>query len=338
MRLLLMLLCALLAASVSLIAQTVVTTVADDATSAKDESAECSIQRVASEFADTGLIAKHKLAPSELSSPHEAFLQNFACPPSPDDDLLRQRIVANAANSIASELPAFGRTRAMPILFPVKLPEQAAPGSSNVAKAANGKKKEGFHWKAALNQSLLLLAIQHGYAMTQPKTRRELSGPFFKDYFESVGNLSGWADGGRFFTNYIAHPLQGATTGFIQIQNDPKGIKQQFGRSKSYWTSRLKAMGWSAAMSTQFELGPISQASIGNVGKARKLTYVDIVTTPTIGTALLISEDALDRYVVRWVESKSGGLYLRIVARLLLNPSRSCANLFRFKKPWHRDR
>ncbi len=333
-----MLLCALLAASVSLIAQTVVTTVADDETSAKDESAECSIQGVASEFADTGMIAKQKLAPSEPSSSHEAFLQNFACPPSPHDDLLRQRVVADATTSVISGLPAFGRTRAMPILFPVKLPEQEAPGSSNVAKAANGKKKEGFHWRPAFKQSLLLLAIQHGYAMTQPKTRRELSGPFFKDYFESVGSLSGWADGGRFFTNYIAHPLQGATTGFIQIQNDPKGIKQQFGRSKSYWTSRLKAMGWSAAMSTQFELGPISQASIGNVGKARKLTYVDLVTTPTIGTALLISEDALDRYVVRWVESKSGGLYLRIAARMLLNPSRSCANLFRFKKPWHRDR
>ena len=196
----------------------------------------------------------------------------------------------------------------------------------------------GFRWKPALKQSFLLLAIQHGYAMTQPKTRKQLRGPFFKDYFESVGNLGGWADGGRFFTNYIAHPLQGATTGFIQVQNDPKGMRQQFGRSKGYWTSRLKAMGWSAAMSTQFELGPISQAAIGNVGKARKLTYVDIIITPTVGTALLVSEDALERFAVRFIEGKTKNIYLRIATRMLLNPSRSCANLLRFKKPWHRDR
>jgi hypothetical protein len=195
----------------------------------------------------------------------------------------------------------------------------------------------GFDWKAALEQSSLLLALQHGYALTQPKTRRELRGPFFKDYFESVGNLRGWGDGGRFFTNYIAHPLQGAATGFIQIQNDPRGIRREFGGSRAYWRSRLKALGWSALNSTQFELGPISQASIGNVGKARKLTYVDLVVTPTVGTAFLVGEDALDRYVVRRIERASDNLYLRVAARTLLNPARSCANLFRFKKPWHRD-
>ena len=190
--------------------------------------------------------------------------------------------------------------------------------------------------EAAITQSLLLLAIQHGYAMTQPKTRRELKGPFFKDYFDSLSNLGGWEDGGRFFTNYIAHPLQGAASGFIQIQNDPKGIRQQFGGSKRYWTSRLKAMGWSAAMSTQFELGPISQASIGNVGKARKLTYVDLVVTPTVGAALIVGEDMLDRFVVRWSNTNEQPLSAH-AARMLLNPSRSCANMLRFKKPWHRD-
>jgi hypothetical protein len=197
--------------------------------------------------------------------------------------------------------------------------------------------RRGFRWKAALEQSLLLLSIQHGYALTQPKTRRELRGPFLKDYFRSVRDLHGWADGGRFFTNYVAHPLQGATTGFIQVQNDPRGIKQQFGGSRAYWRSRLKALAWSAASSTQFELGPLSQASIGNVGMARKLTYVDLVVTPTVGTAMLVGEDALDRFVVRRIEAGSDNFYLRVAARMLLNPARSCANLLRFKKPWHRD-
>ena len=199
------------------------------------------------------------------------------------------------------------------------------------------KSEEGFRWHSAIKQSLMFLAIQHGYAFTQLKTREALKGKFFKDYVKSVKSLHGWADGGRFFTNYIAHPLQGSFTGFIQVQNDPRGIKQRFGTSKSYWTSRMKAMAWSAANSTQFELGPISQATIGNVGQTRKLTYIDLVITPTIGTAWLIGEDAMDRYVIRWIERKTNSFFLKIVTRVLLNPTRSCANVLRFKKPWHRD-
>jgi len=223
----------------------------------------------------------------------------------------------------------FGRPAAPPF---VKGEEGDDP-----APAPDVRARRGFRWKAALKQSLLLLSIQHGYAMTQPKTRRELRGPFLKDYFRSVRNLHGWDDGGRFFTNYVAHPLQGAVTGYIQVQNDPRGIRQQFGGSGAYWRSRLKALAWSAASSTQFELGPLSQASIGNVGKARKLTYIDLVVTPTVGTALLVGEDALDRFVVRRIEAGSDNFYLRVAARVLLNPARSCANLLRFKKPWHRD-
>lgn len=244
----------------------------------------------------------------------------------------QETIAPGGETSPANQRPVDAGAKALP-------PSPEAPSIEAGADAPDVEppQSDRFRWGPAIRQSLLLLAIQHGYAMTQPKTRRELKGPFFKDYFESLGNLGGWADGGRFFTNYIAHPLQGAATGFIQIHNDPKGMRQQFGSSKKYWKSRLKAMGWSAAMSTQFELGPISQASIGNVGKARKLTYVDLVVTPTIGAALIVSEDALDRFVVRWVEDRTRNFYLRIATRMLLNPSRSCANLLRFKKPWKRD-
>ena len=177
--------------------------------------------------------------------------------------------------------------------------------------AATGNGHDGFHWSGALQQSLLLLGVQHGYAMTQAKTRRALRGPFLKDYFKSVSNLEGWDDGGRFFTNYISHPMQGAIAGFIQVQNDPHGARLEFGKSRGYWNSRMKAMAWSAAYSIQFELGPISQSSIGNVGlhtsldgKKRKMSYVDLVVTPTLGTAWLIGEDFLDTYVVRRLEMK----------------------------------
>ena len=197
---------------------------------------------------------------------------------------------------------------------------------------------EGFRWGPALRQSLLFLAVQHGYRMTEPKTQRELRGPFFKDYFRSLKNLKGWDDGGRFFTNYVAHPMQGAVTGFVFVQNDPRSISREFGSSREYWTGRLKAMAWSAAWSTQFEIGPVSQASLGDVGKkSGKLTYVDLVITPTVGVGWLVAEDALDRFVVRRIETKTDNLFVRITARTVLNPTRTAANLLRFKKPWHRD-
>ncbi|HEV7902332.1 MAG TPA: hypothetical protein VGO96_00720 [Pyrinomonadaceae bacterium] len=196
---------------------------------------------------------------------------------------------------------------------------------------------EHFRWGAAFEQSLLFLSVQHGYALTQPKTRRELGGNFFKDYARSVRSLHGWGDGGRFFTNYVAHPMQGSLLGFVQIQNDPAGSRLKFGRSGAYWRSRMKALGWSAAWSTQFEIGPISQASIGNVGLHGKQTYVDLVMTPTAGLGLLVVEDALDRYVIERIERRTNNRYVRILSRMALNPTRSSANLLRFKKPWHRD-
>lgn len=224
--------------------------------------------------------------------------------------------------------------------IPKSLPQDTAPRPS---ATPNGHR--GFQWATAFKQSLLFLGVQHGYAMTQAKTRRELKGPFFKDYFRSVSQLSGWADGGRFFTNYISHPMEGSIAGFIQIQNDPKGIQQEFSKTRGYWTSRLKALAWNAAYSTQFELGPLSQSSLGNVGlhtslngKKRKMAYVDLVVTPTLGTAWLIGEDVLDRYIVQRLEQKSTRPLVRNTARVLFNPMRGAANLLRFKLPWYRDR
>jgi len=225
--------------------------------------------------------------------------------------------------------------------------QSAAAGSFNNDGDANDDSdkdndpkypREGFQWRSAIEQSLLFLAVQHGYALTQPKTRSALKGEFFNDYIKSVKSLRGWGDGGRFFTNYIAHPMQGSFMGFIQIHNDPKGKRQRFGGSKDYWQSRMKAMAWSAAWSTQFEIGPLSQASIGNVGLKGKQTYVDLVITPTLGTAMLITEDAIDRFLIESIEGKINNYYLMIFSRILLNPTRTVANLIRFKLPWYRDR
>lgn len=200
-------------------------------------------------------------------------------------------------------------------------------------------KAEGFNWRGAFSQSLVFLGVQHGYAILgQAKTRRALKGKFWNDYVDSVKSLHGWADGGRFFTNYIAHPMQGSLNGFIYVQNSPQARREQFSMKSIYWRTRMKAMLWTTAWSTQFEIGPISQASIGNVGEKGKQTWEDIVTTPTLGTAMLITEDAIDQYLIKAIERRTDNYYVMIFSRMLLNPTRIFANLLRLKLPWYRDR
>lgn len=202
--------------------------------------------------------------------------------------------------------------------------------------------KEKFHWKFALIESGVFLGFQHGFRMMQEKTRRELGGPFFRDWKQSVKNLRGWKDSDNLFTNYIAHPGQGAVTGRIFINNSDRSKKQEFGKSKKYWESRLKAMAWSAVWSTQFELGPISEATLGNVGLRQKnghstMAYVDLVMTPVAGTGLVIAEDAVDKYFLRnWLEKKTDNKFVINISRSLFNPTISIANLLRLKMPWYR--
>ena len=132
--------------------------------------------------------------------------------------------------------------------------------------------------------------------------------------------------------------MQGGVAGFIQIQNDPGGITRELGWDGAYWRSRLKAMAWSAAYSTQFEIGPISEATIGHVGKrAGTAGYTDLVVTPVGGLGMTVLEDALDRFVLRRFESNSSSANWQRILRMTLNPQRSLANLLRFKRPWHRD-
>jgi hypothetical protein len=207
-----------------------------------------------------------------------------------------------------------------------------------------GQKRTSFDWNAAFRQSMIFLGIQHAFRLaTEAGTRAELKGPFFKDYFKTLGNLRGWNDGDPFLVNYIGHPMMGSVTGFIQVQNDPKGIAEEVSLKKSYWRSRLKAFSWSFAYSTQFELGLFGEAGVGNIGirpygKAKHpMAYVDIVVTPVVGTGWLVGEDMIDRYLIRRLEKTIRSRVVQIVIRGFLNPTRSFANLIRGKKPWHRD-
>jgi hypothetical protein len=87
-----------------------------------------------------------------------------------------------------------------------------------------------------------------------------------------------------------------------------------------------------------FEIGPLSEASIGHIQKDfPQQGFVDHVVTPTVGLGWTIAEDALDQYVVKRIERATENRYARIFARTVLNPARTFANAVDFKVPWYRD-
>jgi hypothetical protein len=200
---------------------------------------------------------------------------------------------------------------------------------------ASEDKLPGFQWKSALLQSAFFLTLQHAFRFTESRTRAELKGPFFREYFESVRSIHGWDDGNKYFTNYVSHPAMGSTAGFIQIQNDPRYRAVEFGQP-GYWRSRGKATAWAAGYSVMFEIGLASEASLGNVGtKLGRAGWVDLVVTPLGGFGLMALEDSLDRYVVKRIE-RSGNRWYRGISRSLLTPTRGLASMLRLRPPWCR--
>jgi hypothetical protein len=202
-----------------------------------------------------------------------------------------------------------------------------------------------FHWRDALVQSAEFLAIQHaGNIPTY-----EVKGKFFSNYHDALAGyrFSRWSDDDPFIVDYVGHPMMGAVTGFIEIQNDPRGADLEISRSGAYWKSRAKATAFMAAYIAQWELGPFSETSLGNIGKfnyysksAHHMTngtgLVDLMMTPIGGTTIMLGEDLLDKYAIQRLEGVSRNrAYLLSIS--FLNPTRSFANLLRFKAPWYRD-
>jgi hypothetical protein len=156
-------------------------------------------------------------------------------------------------------------------------------------------------------------------------------------YFNSVGNLHGWADGDPFYVNYVGHPMQGAVSGRLFLINDPKYNRFEFGDGPDYWKAKLRATAFAWAFSEQFEIGLLSEASIGHIqAHYPQQGFVDHVITPIVGFGWMVGEDALDRYVIRRIEDRTTNRWLRIAARTGLNPARSFANLLDGRAPWDR--
>jgi hypothetical protein len=190
--------------------------------------------------------------------------------------------------------------------------------------------------------------------------------PFWHDYGASMTDyhMENWSDGDNFLVNDIGHPMEGAAYGRVFLQNNPASFVE-IGSSKRYWSSRLKSLAWMAAWSTQFEIGPLSEATLGSQGGyyysigcgtykwclttppysagANKHTgiggvtnntgWTDFVITPIVGLGWILAEDTIDRFIVTPVAREHRILGGRVL-RSALEPTRSFAALFAGKFPW----
>ena len=190
----------------------------------------------------------------------------------------------------------------------------------------------------AFGDSFKLLLIEHAWRIgLQEKTRAELGGKFWLDYHRSVRMPRQWGDTDAGWVNYLGHPIHGAAAGYIWLDHDPSA-PGEFSLTRRYWISRSRAMAFSAVYSLQFEIGPLSEASIGNVGMRPETTgWVDHVITPIGAFGLIVVEDALDRYVVKWTEEQVPNQFLRMLIRMAANPGRTLSNSASGRPPWARD-
>ena len=222
---------------------------------------------------------------------------------------------------------------------------------------------ESFHWGRALFESFVFLAIEQSYVIKDDYrwVVFENGVPFnhyWRDYKDSLSTWidSGWDDGDPFLYSYVGHPIQGALTQYIQIQNDPQGRELEFSNTKAYWWSRFKAFWWSAAYSTQWNIGPLSELTVEKYGTihwtrtpwTHRETWpcyehcvtgvgqVDLVTTPVGGTLWLLTEDILDKQISRRVEGATRNHFVIDLVRCSLNPVRGGANILHGKRPWYR--
>jgi hypothetical protein len=205
------------------------------------------------------------------------------------------------------------------------------------------------HWGPMVIESVLFNAFEDaGNLYTGYWYRWETTnGKWWDRYIDSAAGWrwDRWADNNPVLDDYVGHPMMGAITNSIWIQNDPKGMTLEFQNDREYWHSRLRALAWSTFYSFAWKLGPLGEASIGHNGDhyftdkgvlTNETGWVELVTTPVGGLGWTIAEDYLDKHVVTKLEDKNRNPVLLTMYNFL-TPARGFANILRFRPPWYRD-
>jgi hypothetical protein len=221
------------------------------------------------------------------------------------------------------------------------------------------KRSGGIHWGSLIREWGLNLAMEHTERILQEsKTRNRLSGPFFRDWMSTVSvyRFDRWDDNDKFITSNLGHPFQGAIVAAIFWQNnDHVRFADQDFHSATYRKALLQAFAFVTVDAVQWKLGPLSEASIGNVGlpahwweEERYCKQLNIRCDPRTGlndlllnevggTAMMIGFHWLDKHLQKRIERQVHSRALIDTTRILTNPPQSVANLFRFRAPWFRD-
>jgi hypothetical protein len=207
-----------------------------------------------------------------------------------------------------------------------------------VVRPISPGEKEGVNWKRLSESSLRFLGVMQAFRLATEQGTRAGGFGLGSTYVRSVENLHGWADGDPFYVNYVGHPMQGAVSGNLFLLNDPQFNHVEFGSSPQYWKGKLRAGAFAWAFSEQFEIGILSEASIGHIqAEFPQQGFVDHVVTPVVGMSWMVAEDAVDRYIIKRLEGITRNKWARIALRTGLNPTRSFANLMDARAPWRRE-
>jgi hypothetical protein len=204
-------------------------------------------------------------------------------------------------------------------------------------------------WGHLAIEASLWLAFQNAGNVYTSYTYRvqTIEGKWWDRYVNSVEGWrwDRWSDNNPFLDAYIAHPIMGSITNYIWIQNDPRSMTVTISNTPEYWNSRLRALAFSTFYSFEWKLGPIGEASIGHNGDhyfydqgvyTNETGWVELVTTPIGGALWSMTEDLIDQRIITRLEQKSSNPFA-LLAYGMLNPTRSVANMLRFRPPWYRD-
>ena len=222
-----------------------------------------------------------------------------------------------------------------------------------------------YQWRGLIWQSVEFNVVENGFRVSSDPVMRDILAhrPYWHDWLASMKqfNMRRWNDGDAFIVNYVGHPMQGAIATYIEIQNSPTDRRLQWG-DRGYAKSRFKGFLWSIVYSTHSEISPAGEAGVGNEGGFTYPTnclyqsfdfpigichpdtkytnntgWVDFIITPTVGMVWVTAEDLIDRYVTKPMVLRHPDRFWPLVVRSGLSPSRSFANMMRWKVPWYRD-
>lgn len=244
---------------------------------------------------------------------------------------------------------------------------QSAPVAGEAAPAVSpsrpapalpeAKYSSGIHWGPLFRDWFVNLVMEQTERIAkESKTRDQLSGPFFHDWINTVSmyRFDRWDDDDKFVTSNLGHPTQGAIVAAIFWQNDDHvRFSDQDFHSAAYRKALLQAFAFVTFDAVQWKLGPLSEASIGNVGlpahwwdrdcKQLNIPCVprtgmnDLVLNETGGMVMTVGFQWLDKHFQKRIEKRFQSRALIDTTRIFTNPPQSVANIVRFRAPWSRD-